>query len=313
MKARLKKYPLNQCALYKCSTKKKLEYFLKLEKGTIKRIEKMIQYREFSIPKKGSSEMRDITAPAEALKSVQRRILKLLQCIERPEWLISGERGKSYVDNGLAHIASDYMLAVDIKSFYDHCKREAVYRFFRNTMQTTADVAQILTDIITYHGGIPTGCPTSQIIAFYAYENMFYEIASTADRYGCIFTLYVDDMTFSSKKAFDPCKLAREVDIILRKYGHCPKYKKVKYYPRNSAKPVTGTIITKEHRITAPNTLQKNIYEGFLALNTLPEGQTYTVEQTKELAALKGRVYAARNIDKQMFPEIFRKVSAVKT
>ena len=79
----------------------------------------MIQYREFSIPKKGSSEMRDITAPAEALKSVQRRILKLLQCIERPEWLISGERGKSYVDNGLAHIESDYMLAVDIKSFYD--------------------------------------------------------------------------------------------------------------------------------------------------------------------------------------------------
>lgn len=256
--------------------------------------------------------MRDITAPAEKLKSVQRRILKLLQCIERPAWLISGERGKSYIDNGLAHIESHYMLAVDIKSFYDNCSREAVYQFFRHTMKTAPDVAQILTDIITYDGGIPTGCPTSQIIAYYAYEIMFCEIASIADRYGCIFTLYVDDMTFSSKAVFDPCKLTREIDIVLRKYGHRPKYKKVKYYPRNSAKPVTGTIITKDHRLTAPNLLQKNIFEGFLALNTLSEGQEYTEEQAKEIATLKGRVHAARNIDESMFPEIFRKVSAVK-
>ncbi len=312
MRAKFKKYPLNQCALYKCSTKKKLEYFLKVEEGTIRQIDEIIQYHGFSIPKKGSTETRNITAPAKKLKSVQRRILKLLQCIERPEWLISGERGKSYIDNGIAHIESDYMLTVDIKSFYDNCSREAVYQFFRNTMKTASDVAKILTDIITCNGGIPTGCPTSQIIAYYAYENMFHEIASVADRYGCIFTLYVDDMTFSSKKTFDPCKLAREIDIVLRKYGHRPKYKKVKYYPRNSAKPVTGTIITKDHRLTAPNQLQKNIYEGFLSLNALPEGQEYTAEQMKELATLKGRVYAARNIDEHMFPEVFRKVSTVK-
>lgn len=34
----------------------------------------------------------------------------------------------------------------------------------------------LCTDIVTYDGGIPTGCPTSQIIAYYAYENMFNEI-----------------------------------------------------------------------------------------------------------------------------------------
>ena len=39
-----------------------------------------------------------------------------------------------------------------------------------------ADIAEILTAIVTYNGTIPTGCPTSQIIAFYAYQNMFQEI-----------------------------------------------------------------------------------------------------------------------------------------
>lgn len=54
-------------------------------------------------------------------------------------------------------------------------------------MQTSPDVAKILTDIVTYNGGIPTGCPTSQLIAFYAYEDMFKQIQQCAESYGCIF------------------------------------------------------------------------------------------------------------------------------
>lgn len=43
-------------------------------------------------------------------------------------------------------------------------------------MLNSPDVAKILTDIVTYNGGIPTGCPTSQLIAYYAYEDMFANI-----------------------------------------------------------------------------------------------------------------------------------------
>lgn len=97
-------------------------------------------------------------------------------------------------------------------------------------MQTSPDVAKILTDIVTYNGGIPTGCPTSQLIAFYAYEDMFKQIQQCAESYGCIFTLYVDDMTFSNIEPFQHNKLSREIDVILRRYGHKPKNKKVKHY-----------------------------------------------------------------------------------
>lgn len=125
-------------------------------------------------------EKRNITAPDRRIKEIQTRILQLLQKVERPEWLISGEKGKCYIDNGKKHIHSNYFLTMDIKKFYDNCEREYVFRFFRDRLLMAGDLAGLCTDIVTYEGGIPTGCPTSQLLAFYAYENMFNEISEVA-------------------------------------------------------------------------------------------------------------------------------------
>ena len=46
------KYPLNQCALYKCNTKKKLEQLLTIEQGQLKLISSAIKYSHFEIDKK---------------------------------------------------------------------------------------------------------------------------------------------------------------------------------------------------------------------------------------------------------------------
>lgn len=89
------------------------------------------------------------------------------------------------------------------------------------------DLSGLCTDIVTYEGRIPTGCPTSQMLAFYAYEDMFAEINDVACKYGCMYTVYVDDMTFSSENAFDVNRLISEIDQKLRKYGHKPKYKRL--------------------------------------------------------------------------------------
>ena len=41
--------------------------------------------------------------------------------------LISGEKGKCYIDNGKSHLNSNYFLTMDIKKFYDNCFREYVF------------------------------------------------------------------------------------------------------------------------------------------------------------------------------------------
>lgn len=300
MNRKRKKYPINQCLLYKCQSKRKLEKALVIKTGDLKLIDDAIRYHAFDIEKKETAEKRHIDAPAYTLKLIQARILQLIQCIERPNWLISGQKGKSYISNGEMHKDGNYCLTVDIKKFYDSCRREYVFRFFKDKMKTSSDVAAILTKIVTYKNGIPTGCPTSQLIAYYAYEDMFSEIKTTAELCGCKFTLYVDDMTFSSINPFDVKYLRREVDRILRRYGHKPKYKKVHYYSKNDNKPITGTILKPDHRLEIPNKLQKNIYDGFQEVkNTDPTN--VDLDQLKRIRTLRGRIIAANTIQADRF------------
>ena len=167
------------------------------------------------------------------------------------------------------------------------------------------DLAGLCTDIVTYDGGIPTGCPTSQIIAYYAYESMFNEIYSVACKYGCGYTVYVDDMTFSAKESFDINRMKNEVDCILRKYGHKPKYKKVKYYSKGKSVPITGTIVTGQHELKVPNRLQKRVYDDFQELKYLGGKELSDIE-IRKLNSLKGRILASRNIEEGKFPEINR-------
>ena len=318
MQTNLKKYDITQCALYKCQSKKRLEHLLLLEKGKLKELLIKVpdSYHMFEINKKGTKkdpvpEKRQITAPDKELKEVQSRILRLLQSLIRPEWLISGEKGKCYIDNGKTHKYSEYFLTMDIKRFYNNCEREPVYCFFRNNMKTSPDVAAALTEIITYNKGIPTGCPTSQIIAFYAYQAMFKEINDVANSFGCIFTLYVDDMTFSSREPFNQKHLSRKVDQILRKYGHKPKYSKVKYRSKQRPKLITGTVVTPDHQLDIPNSLQKDIYDNFQAIKLLQDSSNISPEDKKLLQRLKGQIQSARNIADDRFPEIRRIVSKI--
>lgn len=307
MKRPIKKYDVTQCALYKCANQRRLEKILRLQKYDLNYIASAIEYHSFQRDKKGTLEKRIITAPGWTIKQIQARILKLLQPIERPDWLISGEKGKCYIQNGEAHRDSHFVLAVDIRKFYDNCSREYVYRFFVDYLKTSNDVAGVLTDIVTYNSAIPTGCPTSQIIAYYAYRNMFHEIYEVAYRFGCTFTLYVDDMTFSSQMDFPHERLANEIDKLLRKYGHKPKYRKTKYYGANEAKPITGTIVTPEHTLDIPNSLQRKVYDNFQYIkNAVTNHQELGDEDTRILSTLRGQIQAARNIDRERFPEIKR-------
>ena len=311
-KVPIKKYDITQCALYKCRTRKRLEYLLRLDPGGLKMIDGIIGYHKFEIDKKHSDEKREITAPDKTLKAIQRRILYLLQRVIRPEWLISGEKQKCYIDNGKAHLNWKYVLTIDIKKFYDNCTREPVYQFFVQKLKTSPDVAEILTNIITYNGGIPTGCPTSQIMAFYAYSDMFSEIFDLAKQHGCKFTLYVDDMTFSSKEPFSPHQLSQMIDRVLRKYGHKPKYPKVKYYGPSDYKPITGTVVTPEHSLAVPNGLQKTIYDAFQTVKPLIGVETCSEEDARQILSLKGQIQAACNIEDGKFPEIRRLTNQIK-
>ncbi len=299
-----KRHNLNQSILYKCKSKKTITTLLGLQANEFSNINQIIKYNNFEIIK--NNKKREITEPDARLKLIQTKILKLLTPIDRPDWLISGEKGKSYVDNARRHQASSYTLTIDIKSFYPNCKRENVYSFFSNKLFMIGDIAKLCTDIVTYNGVVPTGCPTSQIIAYYAYENMFLELAEVSKVFNCTYSVYVDDLTFSSTQPFDVHKLKANIFATLKKYGHKPSIKIIRYFGIHQSKTITGVIITPDHRLVAPNKLQHTVVKGLHKLNS---SETFTV---KEFQILKGKINAIQSIEPNKFEASSRKVKLLE-
>lgn len=299
---KIKKYPLDQSRLYKCGSLTKLSEILHLSLEQLKELDSIIKYNHFKTQKKDGKD-REITAPDKQLKNIQKRILYLLSKVRREDWLISGERGKSYIDNAKAHKNAKYMVTIDISSFYDNCSREYVYRFYRDVLKMPSDIAAKLADITTYANKIPTGCPTSQLLSYYAYYNMFAELNEMSfEKHGCKFTLYVDDMTFSSEVPFHKDNLIKDVNKILNKYGHKPKRSKIKYYGSNHNKQITGVILTTSSELNVPNRLQKIIVDDTKKLKSKMKMKKKITDN--EIKKLNGRVQVARRIDPLIFPEV---------
>lgn len=296
---RTERYPIEKSALYNCQSKKRLAEIFNTSFSEISMVLDSIEYTFKEIPKKNSLEMRQISIPNKALAKVQRAIFAFLKRVERPCWLISSEAGKSYVDNAKFHKENKFVLTVDIEKFYDNCQREYVYRFFKERMKCAPDIAKILTDLTTYNGGVPTGTSTSQLIAYYAYETMFKEIQALAESKGLLFSLYVDDMTFSCKNDFGHSAFLNKVNCILKNFGHKVKSRKVRYYTANDVKVITGAILMPDGSICTPNSLRKSIIQTNKALIT----SNYSDKKLTE--KLLGYLYAARQIEPNLFTSIF--------
>lgn len=149
MKKTVRQYPLQRSPIYRLGRRRDLEELLYMQKGDSRRVKCFSEYNIFD-KEKSSGGSRTIEAPCSKMKKWQRRVWDLMARIEKPDWVISATKGKSYKDNASKHRSNGYVMTMDISSFYPSCVREYVYRLFRERLECSPDVAQCLTDICTY-------------------------------------------------------------------------------------------------------------------------------------------------------------------
>lgn len=297
-------YKIDQSPLYKLSNKRKLATILQMEYATLLHAKEMINYTVSEI-EKGSGGFRTIYNPCRELKQVQRRIKNLLSRISIPSWVFSGRKGFCHVDNGKYHEHSIYFIQSDLHAFYDSCSREPVYRLFIDRFKCSSDVSALLSDLttLTLEDGstvIPTGSPCAQLVAIFAFQDMFNELHDLACNHGCKFSLYVDDLTFSSKTPFNnPAVFKKKLLQIVKRYGHSLSLSKTAYRGADETKIVTGVAITKEGVSAIPNKLRYKIVQG--------TAQSGTGDTSTALSTL-GRINSARMVEPSSFPEAERQV-----
>lgn len=289
-----KTYSLEYSPLYKLRNRRKLAKLLLLPDNFF-RVFRLYRYNEFSKPKPNGDGERKYMNPEDELKRIQRKIYKLFKRIEIPNWVKSSRQGESYITNCKAHLNADYVLTMDISKFYDSASKKYIYKLFDKTFEMEADIAAIMTSLLMNGELLPTGGPASQIIVFWAYREMFFKIEALARKYNCQFTLYVDDMTFSSKTAISH-KLHNGILNLLGQYGLTAKKEKSCYYTPNKFKMITGCGINKKGELVLPNSKRKKIIDQFKSCKESKD--------IKEIEKLNGMLCSARQIESNIYPSI---------
>ena len=219
-------------------------------------------YFHFKKPK-SSGEYREISAPRDDLKAVQKRIADLLQRIAPPDFLFAPVAGRSYVDNAAAHLGARSVHLLDIEDFFPSCTANKVIWFFHTRMLCSPDVAAILGGIVTHKGSLPQGSPCSPILAYLCYVEMWEEISGIVADAGCTFSLYADDLTISGERV--PEKAIWEIKKQLHRHGH--RYQVSKERSKH-LRPVEITgVILRPDALHAPNRIHKGLRDVRIKLS----------------------------------------------
>lgn len=288
-----KKYPLHQSPFYKLTTKKKLSELLNVSIDDLSTLQSNDYFKVFM------QEDREIQEPRGKLRRVHDIIHYHLSKITTPEYLFSGVKGKSAVKNSCFHKESSYMIKMDIKGFYKTSKKEYVKRLFLYLFKCNPDIAFILSEIICYENFIPTGSPLSQNIAFWSHFRVFESIFSLANENYIDFSLYVDDMTFSSKYKI-PLSFIGKIKYLLKKEELYLKNKKTIKYGINDYKIVTGSVISPGNKVLVQNKHKVK------AIKLLSE-----TNDKKKRSSLLGLISYCRSIQPDFFESI-EKIFRVK-
>ena len=195
------------------------------------------RYTEFKIKKKSGTD-RFIHSPVNGLKSIQKTLGFVLQCVYEPHTAAMGfVKDRSIVDNAKLHVGSKYVYNIDLKDFFPSIDQARVWKCFQLkpfnlfgeiTNQYSVDsgwvtekrvgrkdIANILASLCctemeverknetgewekVKRNVLPQGAPTSPVITNIVCQKLDYLLTGVSKRFGLKYSRYADDITFSS-------------------------------------------------------------------------------------------------------------------
>jgi len=163
--------------------------------------------------------------------------------------------GKNIRSNALTHLSRKKVLKIDIKDFFESIRRTRVVKLFMQ-LGAKKEIAESLTQLTTLNGRVVQGFNTSPIIANMVSETMDRAIKKIADKHGCNYTRYADDITFSSDS-----DLPSEVSVrdLLKKFGFLLNPKKTLFMFRGEKQFVTGLTIFDDKYPRIPKKVKRKI------------------------------------------------------
>lgn len=177
------------------------------------------RYKSFQIPKRYGG-VRNISAPCDEFKLLQRRLADVLQnCIDEADefqgWqdkIAHGfKRKRSIITNAARHRRKRYVFNLDLADFFGTINFGRVRGFLikDRSFAFHPKIATILSQIAAFENKLPQGAPTSPVLSNLVGRPLDVRLAKLAKRHGCTYTRYADDITFSTNLQDFPEAIAR--------------------------------------------------------------------------------------------------------
>lgn len=293
---------LKKCRLYRLNSHQLLAKILDCSVQDLKNISKKPNdfYRVFEIKRTGKKS-RGVQDPKPGLKKIHKKIKFLFKNLILPDYVHSGVKGRGYKGNAQAHLGNKYAVTLDIQNFFPSCSEQLVWKFFYNKMKMAPDVARTLSKVCCYNGHIPTGSPISSLLAYLVNAGLFDQINENAISLGQTFSLYVDDMTFSTSSMRISKTYHLFIDKLLASNGLNLHKDKVKYFGSHQDKLITGCKVTTKNQLRASDKLKKNIFKPLA-------DKKVTQLTSEELRSTLGRINSASYIEGEVLVTLKEKV-----
>lgn len=247
-------------------------------------------YRSYYV--QGKTKKRLIEEPNVILKLLLKDLKEILfEKFDRPEYNKCWLGGNNYI-NAQAHAGQHAFVTTDISSFFTNSKACYVRKFFKEKLNISGEALNMLVQMCTYRGHIPTGAPTSSILAFLSHKDLFDEIAEYMEERDITFTLYVDDITLSAKHGIKREEI-KFIKSALKKHKLEIKPEKTKFFSYKKAM-ITGFYVTQGSKISIPDSV------GYKVVSLLREKPLEDMNK-KELRRLIGLINYCQTADKRSF------------
>ncbi len=180
------------------------------------------KYTSFDIPK-ASGGTRTVHAPNSHLKSLQDRTSKLLyDCFDEvlPINFNSGARALSHgfqrkrnlsiISNGAKHRNRRFLFNLDLEDFFGSFNFGRIRGYFisNNDFRLKSPVATALAQIVCHENKLPQGAPSSPIVTELITRILDVRLLKIAKEFGCTYSRYADDISFSTNKHSFPDSIA---------------------------------------------------------------------------------------------------------
>jgi len=227
-------------------------------------------YEEFKIPKK-SGGYRTIHSPVSGLKSIQRAIAYILQAVFAPHPNATGFiNDKSVVDNAMPHTGKNFVFNTDLKDFFPSVdkprfwKRLQYHPFNLDNETGRLELANRISALCFTEleverkvkgkwakrkiEALPQGAPTSPVITNIICYRLDEKLTDLAERYGCTYTRYADDITFSSNhNIYDKGgSFRKELRELINEENFNIKDKKTRLHTKTERQEVTGLTVNEK-------------------------------------------------------------------